>query len=155
MKKTISSFQAAVLLYTTIVPTAILVLPGVVMSYSGQDAWLSVAAATLAGIGFAVLVGAIASSNPGMSFQAWVASRFGRLPGLAVSLMLAFYYISTSAVVLRQFSAIVTGQILPRTPPYVVSSLVLLVAGYAVLSGIEVIARTNVFVTVISLAPIS
>jgi spore germination protein KB len=153
MKQTISNFQATLILYTTIVPTAIQTIPSVVMTYSRQDAWIAIIASTLVGVCLALLIGTLARCNPGISLQAWIGEQFGRTAGTLAGLLLAFYYITISSVILKEFSGILLNQILPNTPPYIVMGIIVFVAGYAIVSGIEVIARVNVIVSVVSLIP--
>ncbi|WP_438447839.1 GerAB/ArcD/ProY family transporter [Gorillibacterium sp. sgz5001074] len=153
MKPMITNIQAIVLLYTTVTPTAILTIPGVVMTHAKQDAWISILMATLLGVCAALLVGTIVAHNPGITVQAWVTRRLGRFAGTAVSLLLAYYYITISTIILREFTGIMTSQILPHTPIFIVMIIILIVTGYAVVSGLEAIARSNVFVTAISMVP--
>lgn len=153
MKQKMSSFQAGLLLYTTVVPTAILITPSVVMAYARQDAWMSIAGAMFAALCFAVLIGVMVRLNPGLTFQAWIGQRLGRTAAFAVGLPLGLYYLSISSVILQDFATIMSHQILPQTPHSIVMTLILFVAGYAVWSGIEVIARSNAVVTVIAWIP--
>ncbi|MDF2923745.1 MAG: hypothetical protein K0R57_2659 [Paenibacillaceae bacterium] len=151
MKEKISGIQTVAIVYNTIVPTAILVVPNIVISHSRQDAWISILGALILALGFAVLTGAIVRNNPGMSFPVWISKRFGKIAGLVGGLLLAQYYISISAVILQEFINILSDQILLKTPNIVLMSLILIVSAYAVHSGIEVIARVNGVVTVITM----
>lgn len=151
MKQNISALQMTTLLYNTIVPTAILVIPNVVITYSGQDAWISILAATAAGIALAFLLGSIASGNPGMPFPSLISKRFGRIAGVIAGLILTQYYISITAVILEELTNILTDQILPETPSSVMMILIMAVVCYAVHQGIEVIARITGVVTTITI----
>lgn len=152
MKQQISTLQLVAMLYNTIVPTAILIVPSVVLAHAHQDAWISILSAMLIGIGIAALTGTIAARNPGLAFPAWLSQRFGRVVGLIVGLALTFYYISISSVILKEFTNILTDQILLETPTVVIMILIMAVAGFAVYYGVEVIARLNGVVTSITIA---
>jgi spore germination protein KB len=150
MKEHISTIQLAALLYNAIVPTAILVVPNVVITHSHQDAWASILGATAIGVGLAFFLGMIVKANPGTSFPAWMKKRFGRFAGIAVGLLLTQYYISISSVILEEFTNILTDQILIESPSYVLMAVIMAIACYAVYMGIEVIARVNGVVTTIT-----
>lgn len=151
MKQHISTPQMAFLLYNAIVPTAILVVPNVVLSHSHQDSWISLLESLVLGLGIAAMVGFLASKNPGLPFPAWMRSRFGLVAGTIIGVLLTQYYISISSVILGEFTNILTDQILLDTPAPVLKALIMAVTCFAVFHGIEVIARVNAIVTCITL----
>lgn len=151
MKQNISTLQMIALLYNAIVPTAILVIPNVVMTHSEQDAWISILGAIAVGMVLAVILGSISAKNPGMPFPSLISSRFGRIAGVVAGLILTEYYISITAVILEEFTNILTDQILLETPSLVMMILIMTVVCYAVHQGIEVIARITGVVTTITI----
>ncbi|RAV06483.1 endospore germination permease [Paenibacillus sp. YN15] len=152
MKERISVWQLSTLIYATIIPTAILVVPSVVMAHSKQDAWISILAATILGTGIAWLTGSLAKRVSGQfSFLGWLSRRLGKWAAVIVGLGLTSYYISISATILQEFTNILSDQILFETPDWVIMVIILSVCGYAVYGGIEVIARVNGVVTTISI----
>lgn len=151
MKQQISALQTVALIYNTIVPTAILVVPNVVVSHSHQDAWVSIIGAIALAVLIALLCGTIAKNNPGLSFPAWMSKRFGKTIGLVAGLILTQYYVSISCVILQEFTNILSDQILIITPDIMLMTLILIVASFAAYSGIEVIARVNGVVTTITI----
>ncbi|MDF2937502.1 MAG: hypothetical protein K0Q90_2875 [Paenibacillaceae bacterium] len=152
MKERISVWQLTSLIYITIIPTAILVVPSVVMAHSKQDAWISILGATILGVGIAWLTGSIAMRVPGQfSFLGWITSRLGKWAAIIVGILLTLYYISISSIILQEFTNILSDQILFETPDWVIMIIILSVCSYAVYGGIEVIARVNGVVTTISI----
>lgn len=152
MKERISVWQLTALIYTTIIPTAILVVPSVAMSHSKQDAWISILGATILGAGIAWLTGSIAMRIPAkLSFLGFISSRLGRAAAVIVGLLLTIYYISTSSIILQEFTNILSDQILFITPDPLIMIIILSVCYYAVMEGIEVVARVNGIVTTVSI----
>lgn len=152
MKERISAWQLSALIYTTIIPTAILVVPSVVMAHSQQDAWMSILGATVLGAGIAWLTGSIAMRVPQpFSLLGWISKRLGKWAAAIIGLLLTLYYISISSVILQEFTNILSDQILFETPDWVIMIIILSVCSYAVFGGIEVIARVNGVVTTISI----
>lgn len=152
MKERISVWQLGALIYATIIPTAILVVPSVVMAHSKQDAWISITAATVLGVGIAWLTGTIAMRVPQQfSFLGWISQRLGKWIAVLIGLLLSLYYISISSIILQEFTNILSDQILFETPGWVIMAIILSVCSYAVYGGIEVIARVNGVVTTIAI----
>lgn len=152
MKERISVWQLGALIYATIIPTAILVVPSVVMAHSKQDAWISITGATILGVGIAWLTGTIAMRvPPQFSFLGWISQRLGKWLATIIGLLLTLYYISISSIILQEFTNILSDQILFETPDWVIMIIILTVCSYAVFGGIEVIARVNGVVTTVSI----
>lgn len=147
MKQKISSFQAVALIYSTIVPTAVLVVPGVVIHHSREDAWISIVLATLFCACSVLFYGSMLRRNPDKPFVAWIGERLGRTTGIIVGLLLTLYYISIGAVILEEFSNFLNDQVLLQTPSIFIMIVIMAVTGYAVSQGVEVISRMNLIVT--------
>ncbi|ULL14090.1 hypothetical protein DVH26_06310 [Paenibacillus sp. H1-7] len=150
MVQKITSIQCIMLIMSSITPTFILTVPSIVVESSGQDAWLSILLAIAAAVLIAWLIGAICSMNPGMLLIDWLDSRLGRLAGSLFGLILAFYYFTNETIIIRQFINFMSENVLTRTPAYAIITVALLVMLYSANHGIEVIARINMIISLIT-----
>lgn len=146
----ISAFQATILLVHTITPTAMLVIPTIAIGAAGQDAWMSILAAWVCGIGFILMYSRITRDNPGIPFLKFVEERLGRVVAVIVGLVLAQYYLSTLSVIVRELIDFLSDAVLMRTPLLVIGGVAIGVAVYSALHGLEVVARVGIFVFGIS-----
>ncbi len=136
--------QAIALMLSLILPTAILVVPAVVVSGARQDAWLSLLTATLLGLVIAWLVVSLSQRFPGKTLCEYVEDVLGKVLGKIVCLSyiwLFFLYAGSGAV--REFSYFLVSALMPETPMVVFSISVVTVAAYAVRNGLEVLCRFN------------
>jgi spore germination protein KB len=146
MKQKITSFQAILLVMSTILPTAILTVPYHVVRFSKQDSWISIVIATIVGVAFASLIASICRQNPEQTFLGWLQGRLGRKLGTCIGILLTYYYFLTAFIILREFTNFLSENVLTRTPSYMLMIVTVGVALYAVSQGIEVIARINLVV---------
>lgn len=146
----ISAFQATILLVHTITPTAMLVIPTIAIGAAGQDAWMSIVAAWACGIGFILMYSRITRDNPGVPFLQFVEERLGRAVAVIVGLVLAQYYLSTLSVIVRELIDFLSDAVLMSTPLLVIGGVAVAVAVYSAIHGLEVVARTGIFVFGIS-----
>ncbi len=146
MKQKITSFQAILLVMSTILPTAILTVPNHVVRFSKQDSWISIVIATIVGVAFASLIASICRRNPEQTFLGWLQGRLGRKMGKCIGILLTYYYFTVALIILREFINFLGENVLIRTPSYMLMIVTVGVALYAVGQGIEVIARINLVV---------
>ncbi|CAG7629830.1 Spore germination protein YndE [Paenibacillus solanacearum] len=151
MEQKISWFQGILLIMSTITPTAVLTVPSMVVHYSGQDAWISILVAVIAGVAFSLLIGAICRQNRNTVFLDWLKERLGAKLGTFIGILLTYYYFVTFLVIIREFVNFLAENVLTRTPVYILILLTITVVMYAVSMGIEVIARVNLIVMLLSL----
>ncbi|MBO9600249.1 MAG: endospore germination permease [Cohnella sp.] len=142
----ISALQATILLVHTITPTAMLAIPSIAIGSAGQDAWISIVAAWVCGMGFILLYSRITRYNPGVPFLKFIEERLGRVVAVIVGLVLAQYYLSTLSVIIRELIDFLSDAVLMRTPLLVIGGVAVAVAVYSAIHGLEVVARTGIFV---------
>ncbi|QMV42129.1 GerAB/ArcD/ProY family transporter [Cohnella cholangitidis] len=147
-KEKISTVQAIFLVNNAITPTAVLVIPTIAVGAASQDAWISVIAAWVIGIVIALIYGSVCRRNPGLPLMALIEKRFGRAVSVIFGVVIVQYYLSTTAVVLRECLNFLSDELLHETPLIVIATVILLVIWYAVAEGIEVIARISAIVYV-------
>lgn len=150
-KVKISNMQAIFLVSNAITPTATLVLPTVALAAAGQDAWISILLSWTAGLCMVLLYASISRQNPGVPFLTLVEYRMGRVVSIIVGIALAQYYMTTSALIVKEFADFLSDEMLKSTPLLVLAGICLLVSMYAVSLGIEVIARVSFIVMMGSL----
>lgn len=143
MNGKIGTSQAAMLVVTTILPTAIVVLPEIIGTYAEQDSLLAIMMSTLIGFGIAALIGTIIRNNNGAPFLDWIGARSSPLLATLLGLLLLQFYLDTSAIILREFVNFVKDNVLLNTPISVLTTLILVITIYMVRQGIECIARVN------------
>lgn len=72
MNGKIGTTQAVLLVVNTILPTATVVLPIIISTYTEQDAPLAIILSTLAGLLIAWIVGTVIQNSNGAPFLDWV-----------------------------------------------------------------------------------
>lgn len=139
----ISSRQLTLLLFSTLISTSILILPGLVAEGAKQDAWLSMIAVTVFGILIGLLQVALGLRFPGQTIIEYSKEIAGRLPGalLGLSYLLLLFYINV--MIIREFIELLASEFFPETPMVVFAAAIVLAAAYIIRRGLEVLSRTN------------
>lgn len=139
----ISSRQAMWLVITTIMPTAVVALPTLVISEAKSDAWLSFIILTIAGMAVAALIIALGLRFPDQTIVEYSRTLVGRWLGKAIGLVYVAFFIYIDAIIVRELADMVTAGFMPEVPLRVMIVVDIAVAAYAVNAGLEVLARTN------------
>lgn len=139
----ISTTQAVLLLMSMILPTAILTVPGITVRAARQDAWLSILAAAVAGLGISFLVTGLALRFPGKTLTEYLVEILGRWPGKIAGLLYIWWFFQMAAEVVREFGTFLVAAVMPDTPLIVFHVLGVAVTAYLVRNGLEVLARFN------------
>lgn len=137
----IDTGQAVLVLVAAVLPTAILTVPDFVLKLAGQDAWLSVALATAAGLLIALLAANLSLLFPQKNFFSFSEELLGKTAGKITCLLYIFWLIQANSVVINEFASFLCTALMPNTPSTVFFVVVIAVAGYAVYGGLEVLAR--------------
>ena len=138
----ISLRQLQILLLLDSFGTVVLFLPAELAQISGRGCWV---AALVGGIVFAVsslLLTMAGSKMPEGTAVEWYRFCFGNWIGGAVLVGLAVKLLFDGLMELRIFSEVVCRTMLPNTPVWVISLVILLVAGTLADQGIECRGRT-------------
>ncbi|TBL80281.1 GerAB/ArcD/ProY family transporter [Paenibacillus thalictri] len=137
----ITSFQMGILMYPTILATAILIVPAITMKYAHRDAWISPMWASLTGL---LLIYAVIRLNklyPNHTIIEASEPILGRTLGKTFGFVFFFSYAQDTGFVIRQYGDFVIGNFLPRTPLIVVMGCMIFVCAISVRCGIEALAR--------------
>ncbi|MGF7030562.1 spore germination protein KB [Paenibacillus mucilaginosus] len=139
----ISRTQALMLVISSITVTGHLLFIPVILNHASRDSWLSLLCAAVPALLAAYLTARLSQRFPGQSPVEYARTILGRWLGSAVSALFIFYLFHDATLSIRGFGEFFTSAITPRTPILVYMTAIIILAGYAVRSGIEVISRTN------------
>ncbi|TEB16471.1 Spore germination protein YndE [Pelotomaculum sp. FP] len=140
-KGKISSIALVFLLIDLVGATAVVFLPALTAKFAGRDAWLVPVISTIPGIVVIMLVTELGRRFPGKTIIEYLQIILGNWPGKAVAVLYIFFFIHTNGVIIRQFGELITTMMMPHTPIVVLHTIFVLLAAYAVRSGLEVIGR--------------
>ena len=146
----ITNWQGILFIVSTIVPSALLSLPSIVLQYADKDAWISIILTTGIGIMLAIIYGTVFLKNPGLTIFDIVQNKLGIFFRYLIGFLLMTYYFLDSISVLRQFINFITDSVMKQTPAFVIGGIAILIALYASFQGIEVISRVNLIIILIS-----
>ncbi|MGP4108654.1 GerAB/ArcD/ProY family transporter [Virgibacillus sp. L01] len=150
-KGKINSLQMAILIYPTILATAILLVPSITGKHAEQDMWLSPIWGSVTGFLAVFLAIQLNKRYPGQTFIQYSEKIVGKLLGKIIGLVFIFFLAHTCGIVLREYGEFVKGNFLPTTPMMVVMGSMTLVCALAVRGGIEVVARSaQIFVPIVT-----
>jgi len=137
----ISIRQMQILMMIDIFGAGVIMLPRKAAEAAGQDAWLSIAAATAAAVCAAYLMTSVGRLFPHDSFVK-IASRLLSKPvGKLIGVLFIGKLLFNCALELRLFGGILSQTLLPHTPFTVVSAVMIAVSAYAAAKGYEARAR--------------
>jgi spore germination protein KB len=139
----IGSMEAILLMMAVVLPTAILPVPAFSVRYAGQDAWLSVLIATLAGLLIARLVVSLSLRFPGKTLFEYTEEILGPAPGKIVGCLYLWWFMHTNALVIREYGAFLISAFMPDTPEIAFHVMAFAVMAYMIRNGLEVLSRFN------------
>ena len=145
IKEKLSPSQLGLLLFTFIVSTIILTAPGTMVMTGKQDAWLSVIPAAASGLLSIWVMILLANRYPGLTIIEYSSKILGNWLGKCLGVYYVYFWLMSISVMITQHTKFVRTLLLPTSPSIVLIMSLLLLAGLAVYSGIEVIARCNEF----------
>lgn len=149
-KGRISAVQMAILIYPTIMATAILLVPAISGKFAKHDMWMSPIWASLAGFLAVYIACRLHKRFPGKTVIQYSGEIVGWIPGKVLGFVILFFYLQTNGLIIREYSEFVVGNFLETTPLVVVNVCMVFVCGLAVHGGIEVMARSaQIFVPIV------
>lgn len=140
-KGKISNISVFFALMNIVGATAIVSLPSIAALYAKQDAWMTDIIATMTGIIVILLVTELGRRFPGKTIIEYLQTILGVWIGKAVGFLYILFFLYANVGIIREFSELLGTMIMPQTPIIVLSSIFVLLAAYAVRSGLETIAR--------------
>ncbi|MFF2288682.1 GerAB/ArcD/ProY family transporter [Peribacillus butanolivorans] len=140
-KGKISSLQMAILLYPTIVATAILGVPGITAKYALNDLWLSPILAALIGYATVYIAYKLHKLYPKQTVIQFSEQIIGRIPGKILGFLYLFFYIPITGQILRSYGDFIVDSFMVNTPISVIMASMVILCALIVRGGIEVLGR--------------
>lgn len=125
-----------------ILATEILSGAGYAAQFAKNDAWLSIALSTLAGVWPVLIMTSFASRYPGLTLMEYSTKILGKWVGKLLGGFYIYFLFILLTTITDELMTYVTLFTNPRTPRTVTIALFLVLCGIAVWLGIEVIARS-------------
>lgn len=151
-KGKISPRQTGELLLITILATVILFVPAITSAMAGHDAWLATSVGSMFGLLTLGLVIWLGKKHPGQNIFQYSETILGKWLGKLVGLAYVWIFLHIASVVVREFGDFMTTSFMVNTPLSVFNLTIILLAAWAVLAGLEVIARMNEFIILLVVA---
>ncbi|BDG36578.1 endospore germination permease [Saccharococcus caldoxylosilyticus] len=140
-KGKISAAQMGMMMYPTIIATAILLVPAITARHAKQDMWLSPLWASLIGFLTVYITVRLHELYPEKTIIEYSEDILGKFLGKVIGLIFLFYYLYANGIIIREYGEFVVGNFLFYTPLVVVMGSMVLACSFAVRSGVEVIGR--------------
>ncbi|ULL18082.1 spore gernimation protein [Paenibacillus sp. H1-7] len=140
-KGKLSALQMGILMYPTILATAILIVPAITIRYAHRDSWLSPLWAALGGLLLVFIVDRLNKRYPQMSMIQASEHILGKPLGKVYGFLYFFLYTQDTGFVIREYGEFVVGSFLPSTPLIAVAICMIFTCAVAVRCGVAVLAR--------------
>lgn len=142
----ISPRQTGELMFITILATIILFVPAITATLAGHDAWLATIVGPMFGLVTLALVAWLGHKHPGQTLFQYSETILGKWPGKAVGLLYVWGFLHINSIIVREFGDFMTTSFMPNTPLSVFNFSLLFLCAWAVIAGLEAIARMNEFI---------
>ncbi|MFC4768651.1 GerAB/ArcD/ProY family transporter [Effusibacillus consociatus] len=139
VQEKITGSQLGLLLIPLVIATEILSVPATMTGVAKQDAWLAVIPSSVTAFWSVMVMTALANRYPGMTIVEYSTTILGKWMGKLLAIYLAYNFFTFSAGIPRFVIDFLNVVALPKTPPAVLSGVMLVICGIAVFAGIEVI----------------
>ncbi|MDQ2086767.1 endospore germination permease [Herbivorax sp. ANBcel31] len=149
----ISGGQLISIMFWTIMGTAVLTLPILVGIHAPRDAWMAAVIFTIGGLILSLLIGSLSKMYKEKDFVTYITEVFGRFLGKSIILIFVIWMFHTTSIVIWQTSNFTKITLLPETPFFMVTIILIVPSIYAVFLGIESIARSGQFVFFLTILP--
>ncbi|MBM4761098.1 endospore germination permease [Bacillus sp. B15-48] len=140
-KGKISSLQLGIMFYPMIIATAVLSIPSITALYAKNDLWLSPIWGSFVGFFIVYISCQLHKLFPKQTVIQYSEQILGKVFGKALGLLLIANLFYLNGVTARQYTELSIGAFLPHTPMSVITIGLVVVCGFAVRGGIEVVGR--------------
>ncbi len=142
MKTVISNYQAALILIFTLVATAIVFLPSLIINQARQDAWISIILLIIIFIFISLIYNALANRMGRIDLINFTRKVFGNILTIPIGITIILGFIILSGTVVRETSEVMLTAYMPLTPLWFFNITIILASSYIVFHGLEVIGRS-------------
>lgn len=140
-KGKISSFQMGIILFPTIIASAILSIPSSTAVFANNDLWLSPILASAVGFLAIFIAYKLHNLYPKQTIIQYSEQILGKVLGKMLGGIFLLNLFFTNGLAIRQYTELSIGAFLSQTPMSVVTAGLVLVCSFAVRGGLEVVAR--------------
>ncbi|GHI00307.1 GerAB/ArcD/ProY family transporter [Neobacillus kokaensis] len=140
-KGRISHLQLALIMYATVVATAILYIPYVTAQDAKRDLWLSPIWGSLSGFLIIIIIVKLSRLFPGKTLIEYCELILGRTFGKMIAFIYLFFLLHDTAIAFREYGEFIESAFLHKTPIIIVTGSIALSCAIAVHGGIETIGR--------------
>jgi len=140
-KGKISSLQMAIMLYPAIIATSIISVPSIVAKYAKNDLWISPIFASIIGFVTIYIAYELHKLYPKQTVIQFSEQILGRFAGKIISFIILSFYLLATGHIIRGYSELIVSSFLIKTPISVIMTTMVLLCGFAVQGGIEVLGR--------------
>ncbi|WP_243291623.1 endospore germination permease [Bacillus sp. FJAT-47783] len=140
-KGKISAFQLAIMMFPTIVGTAIIGVPTVTGKFAKNDLWLSPIWASITGVVAVYIAFQLHKFYPKQTIIQYSEQIAGRFVGKILGLLFLFFYILMNGQSIRIYADFIVGATLYNTPISIVIATMILICTFATRAGLEVLGR--------------
>ncbi|MFD2972738.1 GerAB/ArcD/ProY family transporter [Peribacillus deserti] len=142
-KENLSLIQLLTLTINFLIGSSIVVGVGL---QAKNDAWIALAAGTMAGFAIVWFYHKISDLVPEKNIYQIFEYVYGKKITILLSLLYVTYFVYLASRVVRDFIELISASIMPHTPIEFISLTLMLLMGYIIYLGIEVLARiTEIF----------
>ncbi|WP_416825424.1 GerAB/ArcD/ProY family transporter [Ectobacillus polymachus] len=151
-KGRITAIQMSIIMYPSILATAILSVPSTTAKYAKQDLWMSPIWDCAIGLLLVFVLIQLHKLYPGENIIQYSEHILGRFLGKLLGIFYLLFFVYNSGIVLREYGEFLSSAALPKTPIIVIMASMTLVSAFAIYGGLEVLARAAlVFLPVFAL----
>lgn len=140
----ISSLQLGLMLYPTIVSTAILTGPSVMVAHAKNDLWLSPIWAALGGFVVFYVTYLLAKRYPQHTFIQYIQKIIGSIPGKILGCLYLLFILQISGNIVREYTDFISTFLI-HTPSIVICATLVVVCAMAIMAGLETVGRASQF----------
>ncbi len=140
-KGKISALQMALMMYPTIVATAILSVPSIIAKYTKNDLWLSPILSSLIGYVTVYIAYKLYQLYPKQTVIQFSEQIMGRFAGKLLGLLFLFFYIQLTGQITRAYAEFIVDSFLVNTPISVIIASMIFICALIVSVGIEGLGR--------------
>jgi spore germination protein KB len=139
-KEKISASQLFSLICLFELGTALVVPLGI---KAKQDAWIAVILGLGGGVVLFTIYVFLLRLYPGKTLISYAKIILGKYIGWPLGLLYAVFFTYTTSRVVRDFGELLVSSVYPKTPVFVINTLIIITITYVLYKGIEVVARTG------------
>ncbi|WP_274650796.1 GerAB/ArcD/ProY family transporter [Paenibacillus humicola] len=141
-KGKISAAQMGIMMYPVVVSNADLMVPAMTAKEAARDLWMAPIIASLSGFILVYIIFQLSKLYPKQTIVEYAVLITGKIPGKIIGLLFLFYFAYNGGNILKQYGEFLVSIFLNRTPEVVIIGTMVLLCGFAVRGGVEVIGRT-------------